>query len=81
MCLLAIASVRMTLRIENAYFLPADVMRKKLIEAAKGGVKVEVVVPGKQMDQKLVRLASRRHWSELTRNGIRIFEYQPTMVH
>jgi cardiolipin synthase A/B len=81
MYLLAIASAKQTLRIENAYFLPDDLMRKELIEAAKRGVKVEIVVPGKKIDQKLVRLASRRHWAELIRAGIRIFEYQTTMVH
>jgi cardiolipin synthase A/B len=81
MYLLAIASAQKTLRIENAYFLPDDLMRKELTEAAKRGVKVEVVVPGKKIDQKLVRLASRRHWPELIRAGVRIFEYQPTMVH
>ena len=56
-------------------------MRKELIEAAKRSAKVEIVVPGKKIDQKLVRLASRRHWPELIRAGVRIFEYQPTMVH
>jgi cardiolipin synthase A/B len=81
MYLLAIASAKRTLRIENAYFLPDDLMRKELIEAAKRSVKLEIVVPGKKIDQKLVRLASRRHWPELIRAGIRIFEYQPTMVH
>jgi len=81
MYLLAIASAQKTLRIENPYFLPDDLMRKELAEAAKRGVKVEVVVPGKRIDQKLVRLASRRHWPELIRAGVRIFEYEPTMVH
>jgi len=81
MYLLAIASAQKTLRIENPYFLPDDLMRKELTEAAKRGVKVEVVVPGKRIDQKLVRLASRRHWPELIRAGVRIFEYEPTMVH
>src|SRR5438477_6116928 len=81
MYLLAIASAQKTLRIENAYFLPDDLVRKELIEAAKRGVKVEIVVPGKKIDQKLVRLASRRQWPELIRAGVRIFEYQPTMVH
>jgi cardiolipin synthase len=81
MYLLAIASAQKTLRIENAYFLPDDLMRKELTEAAKRGVKVEVVVPGKKIDQKLVRLASKRHWPELIRAGVRILEYQPTMVH
>src|SRR5213080_2765081 len=81
MYLLGIASAQKTLRIENAYFLPDDLVRKELAEAAKRGVKVEIVVPGKKIDQKLVRLASRRQWPELIRAGVRIFEYQPTMVH
>ena len=81
MYLLAIAAAKQTLRIENAYFLPDELMRKELIEAAQRGVKVEIVVPGKNIDQKLVRLASKRHWPELIRAGVRVFEYQPTMVH
>lgn len=81
MYLLTIASAQRTLRIENAYFLPDDLMRKELTTAASRGVKVEVIVPGKKIDQKLVRLASRRHWPELIRAGVRIFEYEPTMVH
>jgi cardiolipin synthase len=81
MYLLAIASAQKTLQIENAYFLPDDLMRKELTDAAKRGVKVDVLVPGKKIDQKLVRLASRRQWLELIRAGVRIFEYQPTMVH
>ena len=49
--------------------------------AAKRGVKVEVLVPGKHIDQKLVRLASRRHWPALLEAGVKLYEYQPTMVH
>ncbi|HEY1893753.1 MAG TPA: phospholipase D-like domain-containing protein [Chthoniobacterales bacterium] len=81
MYLLAIASAQTTLRIENAYFLPDDLMRKELTGAAKRGVQVEIVVPGKKIDQKLVRWASRRRWPDLIRAGVRIFEYEPTMVH
>ncbi len=81
MYLLAIASARKTLRIENAYFLPDDLMRKELIEAAKRGVKIEIVVPGKKIDQKLVRAASKRHWPDLIKAGVKIYEYEPTMVH
>ena len=81
MYLLAIASAQKTLRIENAYFLPDPMTRDELIAAAKRGVKVEIVVPGKHIDQKLVRLASRRHWPALIQAGAKIYEYQPTMVH
>ncbi len=81
MYLLAIASARHTLLIENAYFLPDELMRTELINAAKRGAKVEIVVPGKHIDQGLLRLASRKHWPALLKAGIRIFEYQPGMTH
>jgi len=67
--------------IENAYFLPDDLTRKESINAAKRGVKVEIIVPGKLIDQKLVRAASKRHWPELLKANAKIYEYQPTMVH
>ena len=81
MYLLAIASAKRTLRIENAYFLPDDLVRQELVHAAKRGVRVEIIVPGKKIDQKLVLSASRREWPELLNAGIKIYEYQPTMVH
>jgi len=81
MYLLAIASAKKSLRIENAYFLPDDLVRKELVDAAKRGTKIEIIVPGSKIDQKLVRSASRRHWPELLNAGIKIYEYQPTMVH
>jgi cardiolipin synthase len=81
MYLLAIASAKKSLRIENAYFLPDDLVRKEMIEAARRGARVEIIVPGKKIDQKLVRSASRRHWPALLKAGIKIYEYEPTMVH
>src|SRR4029453_18043806 len=39
MYLLAIASAQKTLRIENAYFLPDDLMRKEVVEHAKRAAK------------------------------------------
>jgi len=81
MYLLAIASARKTLRIENPYFLPDALTRKELTDAARRGVTVEVILPGKFTNQKIVRAASKDHWPELIQTGIKIYEYQPTMVH
>jgi cardiolipin synthase len=67
--------------IENAYFLPDDLMRKEMIDAARRGAKVEIIVPGKKIDQQVLRIASRRHWPELLKAGIHIYEYQPAMNH
>ncbi len=81
MYMLAIASAQRSLLIENAYFLPDDLIRKALTDAAKRGAKVTIIVPGKHIDQKAVRAASRKHWPELLKAGVRMYEYQPAMTH
>jgi cardiolipin synthase len=63
------------------YFLPDRAMRKALVRAAQRGVRVRTVVPGRETDQGLVRLASRRMYKELLASGVRIFEYRPAMIH
>ncbi|RYD19184.1 MAG: cardiolipin synthase B [Verrucomicrobiaceae bacterium] len=81
MYLLSITAAQKSLRVGNAYFIPDDLVTETLIAAVKRGVAVEVLVPGDHLDSKLVRRASRHRWGRLLRNGVRIFEYQPTMYH
>jgi cardiolipin synthase len=81
MYLLAIASAQKNLRIENPYFLPDALTRKELTDAARRGVDVEVIAPGKYINEKIIRAASKEHWPELIKAGVKIYEYQPTMVH
>ena len=38
-------------------------------------------MPGKFINKKIVRAASKDHWPELIKAGVKIYEYQPTMVH
>ena len=67
--------------IGTAYFLPDRSLRRALVRAARRGVRVRVVVPGRVTDQRLVRLASRRMYRELLESGVRIHEYRPAMTH
>ena len=67
--------------ISTPYFLPDRALRKALVRAAQRGVRVRVIVPGKDTDQRLVRLASRRMLKELLSAGVRIYEYRPSMTH
>ena len=78
---LTISGARRTLYITNAYFVPDDDMRRMLRNAARRGVDVRVLTAGKNTDVKLVRLAARRRYEEMLRDGVRIYEYRPTMVH
>lgn len=78
---LAIASARKTLRVENAYFVPDRETVEGLVAAAQRGVHVQIIVPGRHIDQKAVRRASRKRWTQLLEAGIEIYEYAPTMIH
>jgi cardiolipin synthase A/B len=69
------------LRISTPYFLPDRALRRALIEIAKRGVRVTIIVPGRATDQRWVRLASRRMWGRLLEAGVRIFQYRDTMMH
>jgi cardiolipin synthase len=81
MYLLAINAAQHRLRIANAYFVPDDLTVKTLVEAAERGVDVQVLVPGTDIDTEIVRKASRARWGKLLKAGVRIYEYQPTMLH
>jgi len=67
--------------ISTPYFLPDRAMRRALVRAARRGVRIRVVVPGRHCDQRLVRLASRRMFGELLEGGVQLHEYRPGMTH
>jgi cardiolipin synthase A/B len=70
-----------SVHISTPYFLPDRALRRALVESARRGVAITVIVPGPHTDQKWVRLASRRMWGQLLDAGVRIFEYRDTMTH
>jgi len=76
-----IQAARQRLWIANAYFLPDRDFRQALVAAARRGVDVRLVLPGPHTDIKLTRYAAHSDYDELLRGGVRIFEYQPTMLH
>ncbi|MSO45731.1 MAG: hypothetical protein EXQ59_03050 [Acidobacteria bacterium] len=49
--------------ISTPYFLPDHAMRRALVQAARRGVRVQVIVPGRHADQQLVRRASCWPWA------------------
>jgi len=64
----------------HAYFVPDRAMRAGLIEAARRGVDVQVLVPHESNHVTADWLA-RRHFEELLRAGVRIFRYRHIMIH
>jgi cardiolipin synthase len=81
MYLMSIASAARNIRLANAYFVPDKLAVDTLLEAAGRGVHIEIIVPGRHIDQQAVRKASRDKWPDLLKAGIRIYEFEPTMFH
>lgn len=78
---LSFASARRRLYVTNAYFVPDHGLLAALKERARAGVDVRVLVPGPLTDAKPVRWAGQAHFEELLEAGVRIYEYQGTMLH
>jgi cardiolipin synthase len=78
---LSIASARKTLYVTNSYFVPDDDFRRLLLLARKRGVDVRILTVSKETDVKTTWWAGRSRYEELLQGGIRIYEYQPAMMH
>ncbi len=79
--IISIVSALKSIHINNAYFLPDLDTLRALEGAVRRGVDVRVVVPGEHNDVPIVRDASRWHYERMLRRGIKIYEYQPAMMH
>jgi len=78
---LMIASANRRIWIENAYFVPTRAISDLLCRKAKQGVDVRLMVPGKHGDSKTSFGAQHVEFGSLLKDGVRVFEYQPTMLH
>jgi cardiolipin synthase len=78
---LTISGARHTLFIANSYFVPDDDFRRLLERAVRRGVDVRIMTVNNKSDVKTTWYAGRYRYEELLRAGVRIYEYQPTMLH
>jgi len=75
-----IAAARERIWLESAYFIPDQALLTALVSAALRGVDVRVIVPAVS-DVGLVRAAARSYYPALLRGGVRVLEFQPSMLH
>lgn len=64
----------------GSYFLPGKFIRKLMSEAAGRGVEISVISAGKS-DVKIFKNAERWMYDWLLRRNIKIYEYQPSILH
>ena len=81
MYLMAITAAQRNIQISASYFVPDEMTRAALIDAVKRGVRLQIILPGENIDAEAVRSSSRGMWGELLQAGAEISEYQPTMYH
>jgi cardiolipin synthase len=78
---LSIAGARRSLYISNSYFVPGENFLQLLLAAAKRGVDVRVLTVSGKTDVKTTWYAGRTYYEKLLEGGVKIYEYQPTMMH
>ena len=76
----AITLAKRCVYIQTPYFLPSDALLKALQSAALAGVEVHLMIPRKP-DSLLLRLATGSYIKECLMSGIKIYFYEPTVLH
>ncbi|MEU5041115.1 phospholipase D-like domain-containing protein [Streptomyces griseorubiginosus] len=76
-----LASAEERFRLATAYFAPDAYFVDLLCDTARRGVRVEILLPGPHTDQRACQLAGQQHYRRLLEAGVRIRQYQPTMMH
>jgi cardiolipin synthase A/B len=69
------------LSVATAYFAPDEFFLDRLCQAAQRGVLVDVLLPGPHADKRVCQLASEAAYDRLTSCGVRVWNFQPTMMH
>lgn len=76
-----IGAAKRRLWISNAYLVPSDEIVSMLEAKAREGVDVRVLVAGPKTDDFVAAAAQRATYPRLVAAGVKIFEYQPTLMH
>lgn len=75
----AIRTASSEILIANAYFIPGRKFRKALIDAAKRGIKVRLLLQGRK--EYFLMFATHAFYNEFLNNGIEIYEYRKSFMH
>jgi cardiolipin synthase A/B len=75
------ALARRTLWLTDAYYAGTPAYVQALRSAAQDGVDVRLLVPGRGSDLRLMQAISRAGYRPLLDGGVRVFEWNGSMVH
>ena len=75
----AINAAKYEIIIANAYFVPGRRFRQALLNAAKRGVKIELLLQGRM--EYFLMFATHAFYSLFLKSGIEIYEYRKSFMH
>lgn len=76
----AINTAKSSIQLISPYFIPDDTLLMALKNAAMGGVKVEIIMPGIK-DSAFVQLTARSYVQQLLKDDIKVYFYQKGFIH
>ncbi len=76
----AIQNAKKSIYITGSYFLPGTKLRKALINTARRGVEVNLIMAGVS-DVQIFQTATRWLYDLLLRKGIKIYEWEKSVLH
>jgi cardiolipin synthase len=66
--------------VETPYFLPGFLLRKALVDAAKRGVDVKVIMP-KHSDVRMIDILRNRYLGMLSKSNVKLMFFLPNNLH
>jgi cardiolipin synthase len=79
--LLPIFAARQSIYLATPYFIPDSALQDALVEKARAGIDVRLLLPGPRTDNSIARASAQGRYQELLEAGAKIYEYGPTFMH
>ena len=79
--LLPIFAAKRSIHLASPYFIPDNHLLEALVNKARSGVDVRLMLPGHHTDNWITRASAQARYQELLEAGAKIYEYQPTFMH
>jgi cardiolipin synthase A/B len=77
----SISAAKKRILMTYPYIIPDKDTLNAIIQRARAGVSVKIILPSKHTDAQPVRWVSASHYEKLIKAGVEIYEYQPTFLH
>jgi cardiolipin synthase len=76
----AISFAEHSIHMTNSYFIPDVQIVQALMDAARRGVDVKILLPG-ITDSQLALYAQRHYYSGLLKSGVKLYEHSTSLLH